>query len=244
MARFFAPPEAWDEGRVRLDPQEARHAGEVLRKGIGESLTVFDGQGRVALAVLTRVGKSGAEVALEETWSSPRLPCALTLVQAIPKGKTMEWILEKSVELGVARVVPVITERTVVQLEAREAAQKREKWERVLIEACKQCGQDWVPQLEEPRPFSRVLEEEAGPWELAIVGSLHAGAVGFGEALEAVPKARTAGVWIGPEGDFSRVEMENLIGWGARPVSLGPLVLRAETAALYALSVLAHTYAR
>lgn len=243
MSRFFASPDDWESGRVRLDAQESRHAGEVLRIREGQALTVFDGRGRVAIGILARAGKSGAEVEIREITESQRLPCALTLVQAIPKGKTMEWILEKATELGVSRIVPVMTERTVVQLDAREAAQKREKWQRVLIEACKQCGQNWIPVLEEPRALSGVLREEAN-WELAVFGSLHPGAVGFADALRAVPGAKTAGVFIGPEGDFSPAEVEALVGWGARPVTLGPIVLRVETAALYALSVLAHSYAR
>lgn len=243
MARFFAPPEAWGSSEVHLEAEEARHAAEVLRIQPGQGLTVFDGVGRWASAILRKAGKHGAEAELREVRITPRGGCEMVLVQAIPKGKLMDWILEKATELGVSRVIPVMTERTVVQLGAEEAERKRLKWRRVLIEACKQCGQNWVPVLDQPVLLADFLRREQ-PWQQSVFGALQEGAVSFSEVLAAVPNARSAGVFIGPEGDFSPGEVDLLVGWGARPVSLGPIVLRVETAAMYSLSILANAYAR
>lgn len=226
---------------MELREEEARHAGEVLRKRVGDVLEVFDGQGRVASARVERMERKGATLALGEVRETVRLPCEITLVMAIPKGKLMEWILEKATELGVRRVIPVITERTVVQLEGKDAQKRGEKWDRVVLEACKQCGQDWTPEVLNPRSLEAVLGE-VQPAALTMFGSLYPGAVSFSEVLEGRPRVRSAMVWIGPEGDFTTREAERLVAWGATPVTLGRIVLRMETAAMFCLSVLSNAY--
>jgi 16S rRNA (uracil1498-N3)-methyltransferase len=174
-----------------------------------------------------------AEVVSEEWEAAPE--GRTTLVQAVPKGKLFEWILEKATELGAARIVPLLTERTVVQLDGAERERKREKWQRAVVEACKQCGQNWLPVVDEPVSLPVFLRTPAA--SDAWVASLHPGAVPVREAFS----GRLAGdvsVFVGPEGDFTGQEMERVVGWGARPVSLGRIVLRVETAAMYCLSVL------
>jgi 16S rRNA (uracil1498-N3)-methyltransferase len=238
MHRFFVPSAQWSEGRVWLDEAEGRHAAEVLRLGVGDAASVFDGAGRLGEIRLLSVGKRRVEGELVRERLVPKASFELTLVQAIPKGKLFEWILEKAAELGVARIVPLLTERTVVHLPEPERERKREKWERVVVEACKQCGQNWLPRVETPLTVARFLSQE--PVCHAFVGSLHPGAVPFGEALrEPLPRAVT--VLVGPEGDFTPEEMERFRVWGAQPVDFGDIVLRVETAAMYALSVLSHT---
>jgi 16S rRNA (uracil1498-N3)-methyltransferase len=238
MHRFFVPPANWAGARVALDEAEGRHAAEVLRLRVGDAAVVFDGHGRVGELRLLTVGRRSVEGELVRERRVPRPTFDLTLVQAIPKGKLFEWILEKSAELGVARIVPLLSERTVVQLEGVERDRKREKWERVLAEACKQCGQNWLPRVEAPVTVGQFLQE-AVPCR-AFLGSLHPGAVPFGEALrEPLPRAVT--MLVGPEGDFSAEEMARFCVWGAQPVGFGEIVLRVETAAMYALSVLSHT---
>jgi 16S rRNA (uracil1498-N3)-methyltransferase len=238
MHRFFAPPANWAGARVALDEAEGRHAAGVLRLRVGDAAVVFDGQGRAGEIHLLAVGKRLVEGELVWERRVPRPAFELTLVQAVPKGKLFEWILEKAVELGVARIVPLLSERTVVQLDGAERDRKREKWERVVVEACKQCGQNWLPRIEAPVTLGQFLSE--APSGRAFVGSLYPGAVSFGEALRA-PLPRAVSMLVGPEGDFAPEEMERLCAWGAQPVGFGEIVLRVETAAMYALSVLGHT---
>lgn len=236
MSRFYAPKARWSCGRVCLDEFEGRHAAEVLRLGVGDGVSVFDGEGRVALARLSCVSKKRveAEVVSEEFEAPPA--GRTTLVQAIPKGKLFDWILEKATELGAARIVPLLTERTVVQLDGAERGRKREKWQRAVVEACKQCGQNWLPVVEEPVSLPVFLQKPSA--SDACVASLHPGALPVREAFSG-PVAGDISVFVGPEGDFSPQEMGRIVGWGARPISLGRIVLRVETAAMYCLSVLA-----
>ena len=246
MARFFAPPQAWQGDTVSLDASESRHACEVLRLKPGDSLTVFDGAGRVAAATLLAAHRQGANLRVGSVSEDARAAVELTLVQAVPKGKLMEWILEKATELGATRVVPVLTERTVVQVDSGEALRKQEKWQRVVLEACKQCGQNWMPRVDVPVSFKAFLRGER-PAPCTVFGSLHPGALPFHDVLADAWKASGerqptgAMTLIGPEGDFTETEARDLMLWGARPVTLGPIVLRVETAALYSLSVLTHS---
>lgn len=238
MHRFFAPPARWAWGRVSLDEAESRHAAEVLRLGVGDCVAVFDGAGRVAEMRLLSAGRRGVEGEIVREQRVSRNDFELTLVQAVPKGKLFEWILEKSTELGVRRIVPLLSERTVVQLGGDDRQHKLEKWERVVVEACKQCGQNWLPRVELPLSTAQFLQRE--PSSRAFIGSLHPGAVPFGTALrEGLPKQ--VSFLVGPEGDFTPEEMERFCCWGAQPVDLGEIVLRVETAAMYGLSVLSHT---
>lgn len=237
MHRFYAPPAQWTGERVVLDEAEGRHASEVMRLRAGDRICVFDGCGTEGEVLLSVAGRRGVEGVLEvrRTLAPPSL--RLTLVQALPKGKLFEWILEKAVELGVSRVVPVLSERTVVQLDAAERERKQTKWERVAIEASKQCGRSFLPEVAAPVALSAFLRSE--PARFGLTGSLHPGRRPLGEVVHA-PLNGEVCVFVGPEGDFTGGEMEAMREWGALPVSLGPLVLRVETAALYFMSVLNH----
>ncbi|MEI6712827.1 MAG: 16S rRNA (uracil(1498)-N(3))-methyltransferase [Verrucomicrobiota bacterium] len=242
MARFYAPPASWNGDQIALDAAESRHASEVLRLKSGDALVVFDGQGRRASGVLLNAGRHGATVRVESVSLTPRPVCEITLVQAVPKGKLMDWILEKATELGVARIVPVITERTVVHIDAADAQKKREKWSRTVVEACKQCGQDWLPEVDLPQSLGSFLKQK-GTGDLAVFGSLYPGAKSFSEVLASVSRPQGSAVFIGPEGDFTAGEVQLMLDWGAKPVTLGPIILRVETAAMYCLSVLSHSFA-
>lgn len=227
-----------------LDAGEAHHALEVLRLGPGSRITVFDGQGREAMAELGEITHGKARIQIgAETRSAP-LPCAITLAQAIPKGKTMDLIIQKAVELGAACIVPLISERTIVRLDAGEGAQKAARWREIAIEACKQSGQNFLPRILEPQPPARFLQT-LDPQAFAIIGSLQPGALtikqAIGEYASSTNRKPThAVVFIGPEGDFTPAEIAAARSAGCVPVTLGPIVLRSETAAIYCLSVLAH----
>lgn len=245
MARFFAAPSQWSSDCVSLDPAEARHACEVLRLRVGDGLEVFDGAGRRAVCRLSRISKAGAIAAIDAVSSTPAPACPITLVQSLPKGKLFEWIVEKATELGVSRIVPVISDRSVVRVDSAEALKKCEKWNRVALEASKQCGQDWIPAVTKPVSWREVFSSigaaanESGPW---MVASLRPGARRFGSIRDELRDFRTlrsVTLFVGPEGDFTPAEYADVAEKGAHEVTLGARVLRVETAALCFLGVVA-----
>lgn len=240
--RFFLPPASCLGDRLRLDGREAHHALHVLRLARGERVSVLDGAGATFLCQVEQTAKDSLTLAVREKKSTPAPPCPLTLLVAVPKGKIMEDIIQKSVELGVQRVAPLLTERVVAQLDAAAAEAKREKWRQVAIEAIKQCGAAWLPEVETPQTIQASLAR-AKPIELLLVGSLQterrhprAWIQEFQQQRGRLPSS--AGVWIGPEGDFTLAELQAIEAGGAKPITLGELTLRVETAAVYCLSFL------
>jgi 16S rRNA (uracil1498-N3)-methyltransferase len=172
------------------------------------------------------------------------LAARIVLAQAIPKGKNMELIIQKATELGVAEIVPLISDRTIVRLSAEESSQRREKWQRVAMEACKQCGQNWLPKVHEPVTLERFCAAMPEA-ELRLVAAIGNEARLLKQILaERVAEAgglpRSAMVMIGPEGDFTPAEYLLTRSRGVLPLGLGPIILRSETAAFYALSILSH----
>lgn len=239
LSRFYVAPieEATFSGA------EAKHCTQVLRKCVGDQVIVFDGAGTEATAEITTISSKRVELKILERRQTPAPAVSISLIQAIPKGANMEWIIEKAVELGVNAIFPVLTERTVVRLDAREAAKKQEKWQRVALEACKQCGQNWIPQVHAPVPFLSVLETLPAQ-DLKIIAALQPDSKSLKSILNEPgtknQEPRNACLAIGPEGDFTPAEYAAARAAGFAPATLGPLVLRVETAALFAMSVLQH----
>ncbi|NNC86843.1 MAG: RNA methyltransferase, partial [Akkermansiaceae bacterium] len=162
------------------------------------------------------------------------------LCVAIPKGKTMELVVQKAVELGVARIQPLVTERTVVKV--HDAGKKQSKWQRVALEACKQCGQNVLPVVAAPQAVGDWLPGR-GEGAAGLVASLAGGAREFRGVLRGFAEPPAAvDLLIGPEGDFTPEEIAAAVAAGFVPVSLGGIVLRVETAALYALSALRYEF--
>lgn len=241
MHRFYIPPHAWASDRPVLDPAESHHAADVLRIEPGDRVTVFNGEGAEALAEVAQIGRDRVEVKKLHASKTAPLQCAITLAQAIPKGKNMEFIIEKGTELGAAAIAPLLSERTVVQCDAEEALKKKQKWQRVALEACKQCGQNWLPEILPPQT-PKDFFAGASRYDLMLIASLQPDAQHLKRVLaEAGPQApRRVLVLVGPEGDFTPAEIALARSHGCRPITLGPIILRTETAALYCLSVLSH----
>ena len=214
MHRFYLPPENCRGDLLRLDGREAHHALHVLRLKRGERVTVLDGAGTALLCEVENAAKDFLTLAVKERNFSPAPTCSVSLFVAIPKGKIIEDIIEKAVELGTHRIVPLLTERVVTHLDKNDAEAKREKWQQVAIEAIKQCGAARLPRVEAPVKLKEFLARGEMP-ELARVG-----------------------VWIGPEGDFTLAELQSIEAAGAKPITLGKLTLRVATAAIYCLSFL------
>ena len=242
MHRFHLPPANCRENMLRLDGREAHHALHVLRIHRGENVTVLDGAGTEFFCDVESATKNSLVLAVKEKKFTPAPPCPLTLLVAIPKGKLIESIIQKAVELGAHRIVPLLTERVVTQLDNDGAEAKREKWQSVAIESIKQCGTPWLPKVEAPQTIAEFLAR-GEKIELSLVGSLQTERrhprewiLEFQKQHERLP--HSAGAWIGPEGDFTLDELKIIEAGGAKPVTLGKLTLRVETAAIYCLSFL------
>ena len=239
MARFFLSPEAWGEHAV-LAGDEAKHAAQVMRLRRGDGIVVFDGRGRSARAEVTEVSKSEVRLRLGEvTSAAPPVP-EICLAQAVPKGKTMDLIVQKAVELGVSSIQPLITRHTVVQVDGEDAPKKAAKWQRVALEACKQCGQDLLPEVAPPCSFADWVSHARG--DLKIIASLFPGARPLREILRSAPLPGKVILLIGPEGDFSAEEGAAALEAGFQPATLGPIVLRAETASFFGISALRYEF--
>ncbi|MFM1767796.1 MAG: Ribosomal small subunit methyltransferase [Verrucomicrobiota bacterium] len=242
MHRFFLPPEAARGPIVELSGEEAHHAARVLRLRRGDPVAVLDGAGGELACVVADVAGGRVRLEVSARRVVPAPAWRLTLLQALPKGKLFESIVQKATELGVARIVPVLSERVIAQLDDRKAAARQADWQQVAVEACKQCGQAWLPRVEAPATPAALLAR-AESWDLPLVASLQPGSRHPRACFEDYRAAHgrapaSVCVWVGPEGDFTAAEIEAITAGGARPITLGPLVLRVETAAVYCLSVL------
>jgi 16S rRNA (uracil1498-N3)-methyltransferase len=236
MSRFLLPPETWQAGTLSGD--EARHLSQVLRIKPGATVTVFDGHGRRAEAEVLTTSRDHVSLKLGDPESPPPPMPAITLAQAIPKGKNMDLIVQKAVELGVSNIQPLVTRHTIVH----PGEGKSEKWRRNALEACKQCGQDTLPHIADPLPFERWIAGQTETPGLKLIASLAPGARPLRDVLHAHPGTTAATLLVGPEGDFSPEETSAALGAGVQPVSLGTIVLRVETATLFCLSALRYEF--
>lgn len=230
-----------DIGRdlLLLEGEAAHHLLHVLRVREGAEVGAFDGAGRTRLYHVVARGEGSLTLEAKQPVFSCADPAVRTVLFAcVPKGERMDWMLEKATELGVSRIVPVISERTVVRLEGRQAEAKRERWQRIAEAAARQCGAALVPEVAPPTRFADTVPMMRACTTL-IVAALIPEARPLKPVLDALDPARRGqvwGWWCGPEGDFTPGEMRTILDCGALPVTLGPLILRAETAALYGLA--------
>jgi 16S rRNA (uracil1498-N3)-methyltransferase len=246
LSRFYIPPPQWQLSSLMLTGDEAKHCAQVMRKEAGQEVVVFNGTGSWARAEITSSGKDRVELRAVEQGESPAPAVGITLFQSIPKGSNMDLIIEKSVELGVNALVPVFSDRTVVRLDGKDAAKKQEKWQRLAVEACKQCGRNWLPQVSVPVSFDAAWRQLPAH-DLRLIAAIQEDSRSFKDTLGTVraqkekEKIRSVLMAIGPEGDFTPEEYAAARGThGCQPVSLGSIILRVETAAMYCLSVLRH----
>ena len=244
MHRFYIEPGSGHSQLLELSEREMHHATRVLRLRGGETVVCLDGAGGEYQCQVESVRKNSAQLKVLSKREVAPLPYQLTLVQAIARGKTMETIIQKATELGAFRVIPVMAERSVMQLEEESSEAKVEKWNWIAMDAIKQCGSAWLPKIEKPLKLPSFLAAKPEA-ELSLLASLHEDAQHPRAILEKF-KAKenrtptSAMVFVGPEGDFSPNELGSIRAAGALPITLGPLVLRSDTAAIYCLSVLGY----
>jgi 16S rRNA (uracil1498-N3)-methyltransferase len=245
--RVFCRPDSPQASRLALSPEESHHLVAVNRASQGATVIAFDGHGTEWTATLVEARKNAAVLEIKHRHQRPPLLGVITLAQALPKGPAMDGIVRKATELGAARIVPLETERTQVHLAADRSERKTDKWRVAALEAAKQCGNPFLPEIAavtQLAPFLASAKED----ELRLIASLHPGAITLRQAFADFRQRHqrnpaTVSWLIGPEGDFSADEVARALAAGFVPVTLGPLVLRCETAATYALSVSRHELA-
>lgn len=245
--RAYAPAVPAHATEIRLAPEESHHLVTVNRCGRGDPVIAFDGQGHEWVTECVDPGKAATVLRVKESRAAKPRTFEITLAQALPKGSTMDDIVRQATEIGAAHILPLVSERTQVHLDGDRADKKVEKWRTTAIEAAKQCGNPWLPAIAPVQTFSAFLAAASG-YDLKLIASLHAGAHGLKHVLATYSAkhghAPRRALWlVGPEGDFSSAEVTAAITAGCVPVTLGPLVLRSDTAAVYALSILSHELA-
>jgi len=235
---FIFPAAEVRESKIILDGRESHHLVRVLRAKLGSEIELLDGKGRRYLGELSLLDAKAAQVTIKDITVATRPNRQVRLVQSIPKGKTMDLILKMATEIGVSSIQPLFTDQGEVQIKGDRLESKVGKWETTMIEACKQCGLPYLPELGWPQQIKDWLgASTAGDASLRIVASLEDGSQPLHSLLKATQSLGTIEVAVGPEGDFTPEEYASLRAHGFQPVRLGANVLRSETAAAYILSV-------
>ena len=204
-------------------------------------MTILDGAGKECFCEVAASDRDKIKLAVLEQGQALAPACRITLLVGIPKGKIIESIIQKATELGVFRILPLITERAVIKLDEKEATRKAAKWQQIAIEAIKQSGSPWLPRVEAAVAPQQFVERKEHV-DLPLIASLQPGSKHprqYFDKFRAENKRqpRSLSIWIGPEGDFTPAEIRTIESAGGLPITLGPLTLRVETAAVYCLAV-------
>jgi 16S rRNA (uracil1498-N3)-methyltransferase len=218
---------------VELPPVVAHHVERVLRLASGDALTLFNGQGGEFPARLVSLGKAPRAELGEHLPKEKESPLAITLVQSLASGDKMDWVLQKAVELGASRIVPVTSHRSVVRLSGERAEKRGEHWQRIVASACEQCGRNRLPEVAELRSLLSHMARAPAPGTLRLIL-----APGAASKLSDLPRPSAAELLVGPEGGFTEDEVLAAQVAGYQSIRLGPRILRTETAGLAALTAL------
>ena len=240
MHRFYVPS-LGTENHVWIEGGEANHLVRVLRTAAGGEVAIFDGSGVECIGVVERIERGRARIAVQHREAVDRDPALdVTLACSIVKARAMDLLVEKCSELGLRELVPLETRRSVPKVGERESA-RIERWERIAVEASKQCGRTTVTRIAPPRPLHTLLAK-ASLWDLRLVFTLHGDAAPLRGVLAAHPGPRKVLYVVGPEGGFERSELRDAAAAGFEPVRLGKSTLRTETAAAAALAAILYHY--
>ena len=234
--RFYAPDVGGIDQPVVLSEDEAHHLTRVLRLGVGALVHVFDGRGQEWRARVTRAGRTQVTVELLDQVPTRRPAVAITVAQGVLKGEAMDDVVRDCTMLGVAALHPLLTQHTAVKPSV--AASAGERWRRVALASAKQCGAAALPQFTPVQPFASWIARGLPSLTLMLVEPVAGVPAMTLRELAAAPQPPEATLMVGPEGGWSRKEVEVAKQAGARPVSLGPMTLRADSAALVAAGAL------
>ncbi|HXX33552.1 MAG TPA: 16S rRNA (uracil(1498)-N(3))-methyltransferase [Thermodesulfobacteriota bacterium] len=241
MPRFYIPQPHIENGLLRIEGEEVRHIRKVLRLKAGDEVLVFDGLGKEFEGTIVEEGSSSVMVRIQRMLSPKGdSPLEVTLAQSLLKGEKMDYLIQKATELGVKEIVPFFSSRSVPLLEKSRSLKRRHRWEKIAVEASKQCGRGVVPKIEPLQDYSDVLHA-ASTDHLRLILWEREG-IKLKEMLGGSKERKKIFFVIGPEGGFSRDEIEKAERAGFVAVSLGRRILRAETASLCFLSILQYEW--
>jgi len=237
LTRVYTDAGLYGPGRATLAGTAAAHVSRVLRLRVGDAVTLFNGDGWEYPGVITAVRGGHVDVELQARMPGlPDSPVAVTLLQGVARAERMDLVIQKATELGVARILPVLAERGVVRLDERQGGRKLAHWRAIAASACEQCGRSRLPVIEEPCALDAAVAAVAtAPRRLLLTP-------GAADALAGLPGNRGGvALLIGPEGGLTEAEESLAMHAGFRRYSLGPRILRTETAAIAAIAVLQAT---
>jgi 16S rRNA (uracil1498-N3)-methyltransferase len=242
LPRFYVKPNEVSSQNLLIAGEEAHHLRSVLRLKKGDFIAAFDGQGKAFRAQIKEILKDQVRAEIIETNPGEGESfLTLHLVQALLRAEKMDWVIQKAVELGVSRITPLSTRRSLIKLTAENTGHKKERWQKIARQAAKQCGRSFLPVVEPPAPWEQWIKSswaEQGRFffnegekkkRLKILGRKMRG-------------INTAMVVLGPEGGWEPEEVQTLEALGFLSLSLGPRILRAETAAVAALTLMQHLF--
>lgn len=242
MFQFFVEPGQIMGGRAVITGSDVNHIKNALRMRPGEQLRISDNEGRDFLCEIAEIDKSQVTLRILEPCRGTELPVRVTLFQALPKGDKMEWVIQKSIELGVHEIIPVATQNCVVKLDARRAEAKRARWQAIAESAAKQSKRSIIPRIGQVQSFSEAMEYSKSLDVRLFPYEQERGMAHTREVFRKIKKESAIGMFIGPEGGFSSQEAEAAQEEAAQGrmevISLGNRILRTETAASAALAML------
>jgi 16S rRNA (uracil1498-N3)-methyltransferase len=240
MNRFFVDVDGRSLGQsIDITGEDVNHIKNVLRLKMNEQIIISDGRGRDYHCRISGIGNEKIVAQIEDVCDNfSELPTEITLFQGFPKSDKMELIIQKTVELGVVRIVPVMTKRTIVKLEDKKAAKKIERYNGIALSAAKQSGRGIVPEVTMPVSFKEALDM-ATTFDMNIIPYEEAEGMEYSrKVINDIKGKKTLGIFIGPEGGFAREEVEEAINTGVIPITLGHRILRTETAGMAVMSII------
>lgn len=238
MNRFYIPPEKINNHEVFFSGEQTKHIRNVLRLKVSDIITVFDGLGNEYEVFIDKIDKTVSGKINKKTKYEDRPKIKITLLQGLAKGDKMDFVIQKCTEIGVTKFVPVITERTIVKLEQAAGQKKIERWQKIAIAATEQCGGLYIPEISPVMTFDQALvslknfDFKLIPWEKEKSRSI--------KTILKKAAAKDIAVFIGPEGGFSEDEIEQAKNAEVIPVTLGPRILRSETAGLVVAALIVY----
>lgn len=240
MSRFYVPPENIRGGKIYAGKEESRHIASVMRLKPGDEVTVFDGSGKEYIGRIESVKDKNVIIDIEKTCASGAKPAVMiSLAQVLIKKAKMDYIVEKATELGAVEIIPLETGRSIVRPDKSGLDEKPARWQKIAVEAAKQCGRTDLPEVKKISSFDEVLKSFAD-YDAVIMPCLFKETLPLKDALMRIKDPKKVLLLIGPEGDFTPDEIERARRGGALLVSLGKLVLKSDTAAVATLAILIH----
>ncbi len=242
LARFFLQPEQIHGDQVTISGNDAHHITRVLRLRVNDAIECVDCSGFVHRVIIAELEPRVLGTIQETVATSQESPLTLTLFQGLAKGDKMDFVIQKAVELGVDEIVPFSSRYTIVKLEEKQAKNRQSRWQRIALEAAKQSGRTRIPVVYELNSFAELVasvKKRHAQGDLVILAYEAEKQMRFGD-LKGQPSIVSA--IVGPEGGFASDEVETLTSAGARAVTLGPRILRTETAGLVLLSIMGYKW--